>query len=138
MNTEFVARLLSRLRELPFRRRVSPLAAGVIACLVLVVGLTALSRIFSVNCAPDAQCLTLQELQDGEALPEALRIYDREGGLIAEVAGPLRRALETDEIPDLVADAFVAVRNVFARWQALVVELDQHAHACRGLAVSLP
>ena len=71
----------------------------------------AVSRAFSVSCPDEAACVTLGELRRGAALPEALRIYDRNGDLMAEVAGPLRRALPRERIPDLLADAFVAVED---------------------------
>lgn len=68
------------------------------------------SRAFSVSCGDDA-CLTLRELRDGAPLPEAIHLYDRDGRLVSEVAGPLRNALTPDEIPPRVADAFVAVED---------------------------
>jgi membrane peptidoglycan carboxypeptidase len=90
------------------RRRQRAAIAG-IAC--GIVGVFALSRLFSVSCPADAPCVTLRELERGAALPEALHLYDRDGVLFAEVAGPLRQALPRDQIPDLVADAFVAVED---------------------------
>jgi len=76
-----------------------------------LAGLVAVSRTFSVSCVPDAPCVTLADLERGAPLPEALRIYDRRGTLLAEVAGPLRRSLAPEEIPPLLADAFVAVED---------------------------
>lgn len=78
---------------------------------VLVLGTFALSRIFSVSCTAEEPCVTLAELQAGEDLPEALRIYDRAGELMAEVAGPRRRALSEEAMPDLLAEAFVTVED---------------------------
>jgi penicillin-binding protein 1A len=70
-----------------------------------------ISRAFSVSCDTGADCVTLRELRDGVPLPEALRVYDRHGVLLAEVAGPLRDALRPEEIPELLAQAFVAVED---------------------------
>jgi len=77
-------------------------------CVLLSV---AVSRAFSVSCPDDVPCVTLGELRRGAPLPEALRIYDRNGDLRAEVAGPLRRVVPRERIPDLLADAFVAVED---------------------------
>ncbi len=44
-------------------------------------------------------------------LPEAAHIYARDGRLLAEVAGPRRRALPSDRIPDLVKRSFVAIED---------------------------
>jgi penicillin-binding protein 1A len=66
---------------------------------------------FSVSCRGAAQCVTLRELRRGARLPEATRLYDSDGGLMAEVAGPLRHSLQANEIPKRVADAFVAVED---------------------------
>jgi membrane peptidoglycan carboxypeptidase len=79
--------------------------------LVTALGLVALSRAFSVSCPPQVPCVTLSELHDGALLPEAARVYDRHGELLAEMAGPPRRALTVEEIPELVAKAFVAVED---------------------------
>jgi penicillin-binding protein 1A len=76
-----------------------------------LITLVALTRAFSVSCAADAPCVTLGELRGGAPLPEALRIYDRNGTLLAEVAGPLRRTLSQERIPALLAEAFVAVED---------------------------
>ena len=78
---------------------------------VLLVVLILLSRAFSVSCPADADCLTLRELREGEPLPEAMHVYDRDGELIAEVGGPMRRALSPEEVPELLAQAFVAVED---------------------------
>ena len=74
-------------------------------------GLATVQRAFSVSCTGEAPCVSLTELREGAALPEAIRIRDRHGEIYAEVAGPLRRALPADRIPDLVAEAFVAVED---------------------------
>lgn len=79
--------------------------------LSVAVALVLVSRAFSVTCPSGVECVTLGELTDGAALPEALHIYDRDGDLFAEVAGPLRRSLATDEIPELLSRAFVAVED---------------------------
>ena len=84
------------------------LGGGAFCCLL---GVVLLSRAFSVACPDEAACVTLGELRRGTPLPEALRIYDRHGALMAEVAGPRRHALPRERIPDLVAEAFVAVRG---------------------------
>jgi penicillin-binding protein 1A len=84
------------------------LAGAVVSCFVLLL---AISRAFSVSCPAEATCVSLGDLRDGVPLPEALRIYDRHGSLIAEVAGPRRRALPRERIPELVAKAFVAVED---------------------------
>ncbi len=84
-------------------------AAGVIGLALITA--VALSRAFSVSCPEGAPCVSLADLRDGAPLPEALRVYDRRGALLAEVAGPLRRALPRERIPDRVADAFVAVED---------------------------
>jgi penicillin-binding protein 1A len=82
------------------------------ALLLAVVAFgTLLSRAFSVSCPPRTACVTLGELRDGAALPEALHVYDREGHLLAEVAGPLRTAVPQEDIPRLLADAFVAAED---------------------------
>lgn len=86
-------------------------ALVVAAVVVLVLGTFALSRVFSVSCATDEPCVTLAELQAGAELPEALRVYDRGGELMAEVAGPRRRTLSPEAMPDLLADAFVTVED---------------------------
>lgn len=74
----------------------------------VVVSGTALSWTFSVSCPARTACVTLGDLRDGAPLPEALHVYDRRGDLLAEVAGPLRTSLPAEEIPELLADAFVA------------------------------
>ena len=90
-------------------RRVAALIASIFACVALVA--IALFRSLSVSCPPEAACVTLEELREGASLPEATRIRDRHGTLLAEVGGPLRLALSPTEIPDSVADAFVAVED---------------------------
>lgn len=84
---------------------------GVAAVGAFVAGIVAVSHAFSVFCPPDTQCVTLRELRNGAPLPEALRVYDRRGELLAEVAGPLRRALPPDRIPKLLSEAFVTVED---------------------------
>lgn len=87
-------------------------AAKVLLAVALVsLSLFAVVRSFSVTCAPEADCVTVAELVAGAALPEAIEILDRNGETFAEVAGPLRRALPADEIPELVRQAFVAVED---------------------------
>jgi len=81
------------------------------ALVVVVLSGIGLSRSFSVSCPRDADCVTLRELEAGEPLPEALRLYDREGEVFAEVLGPRRRALPADRIPERMAEAFVAVED---------------------------
>jgi penicillin-binding protein 1A len=77
----------------------------------LTVSVVGVSRFFSVSCRSEAPCVTLSDLEDGAPLPEAIRIYGREGALIGEVAGPLRHALSAEDIPDLLGDAFVAAED---------------------------
>ena len=84
------------------------MAGGLVLFLVLAAGV---SRFFSVSCRDTADCVTLAELHRGAALPEALHLYDREGTPMADVAGPFRRSLSAEEIPDVVRDAFVAVED---------------------------
>ncbi|HUF75970.1 MAG TPA: transglycosylase domain-containing protein, partial [Longimicrobiales bacterium] len=76
-----------------------------------VVALVLVSRAFSVSCPEETACVTLGELRRGASLPEALRIYDRNGALMAEVAGPRRRALPRERIPDVLVASFVAVED---------------------------
>ncbi|MGE0159220.1 MAG: transglycosylase domain-containing protein [Gemmatimonadales bacterium] len=76
-----------------------------------LLGWLALARLFTVSCPPDVACVGLRELARGEPLPEALHLYDRDEVMFAEVAGPLRRALPREQIPDLIAEAFVAVED---------------------------
>ena len=104
----------SRRRPRERARRLKPgtlriiLGAGVFCCLL---GIVLVSRALSVSCPDEAACVTLSELRRGAPLPEALRIYDRHGALMAEVAGPRRRALPREGIPDLVAEAFITVED---------------------------
>ncbi|MCG6957151.1 MAG: penicillin-binding protein [Gemmatimonadetes bacterium] len=81
------------------------------AVVVLAAGVWALSRVFSVSCAGDAPCLTLNELAKGAPLPEAVHVFDRFGAPLADVAGPMRIALQEDDIPPRLAAAFVAVED---------------------------
>jgi len=91
------------------QRRLVAGSAGLF--LVLVVGSTVLSRTFTVSCADDVPCLTLDEIASGKELPEAIELVDRTGKTLAEVAGPLRRSLDTERLPDRVRSAFVAVED---------------------------
>lgn len=75
------------------------------------VSTVAVTRTFTVSCPEGSACVTLEELANGAPLPEAIEILDREGAIMAEVAGPLRRSLETERISKLVRDAFVAVED---------------------------
>jgi membrane peptidoglycan carboxypeptidase len=81
--------------------------AGVVALVAMVLFL----RAFSVSCEPDVPCVTLAELRRGAPLPEAIHIYDRWGAPLADVAGPRRRALPEDRIPERLAAAWVAVED---------------------------
>lgn len=74
-------------------------------------GYLGLSRSLSVSCPDESGCVSLEALRDGAALPQATRIYDRTGTLVAEVAGPRRRSLPLDRIPEPLAEAFVAVED---------------------------
>ncbi len=78
---------------------------------VALAGFLALGRLFSVDCGDAPGCLTVDQLAAGQALPEAIHIYDRRGELLADVAGPLRHSLSVDEIPPVLAEAFVAVED---------------------------
>ncbi|MDZ7778722.1 MAG: transglycosylase domain-containing protein [Gemmatimonadota bacterium] len=78
---------------------------------LVLIGWVTVTRTFSVSCAPEEACLTLTELEAGEPLPEAIELVGRDGSTLAEVAGPLRRSLDAEEIPELVRDAFVAVED---------------------------
>ena len=86
-----------------------------VLAVVAVVGLTGahlLVRSFSVSCgSADAACLTIDELTQARALPEALRIFAGDGTLLAETGGPLRRALPPDRMPELLTTAFVTVED---------------------------
>ena len=85
-------------------------AVGLVVVLVLA-GLVGVKSMFRISCPPETVCMTLAQLEAGEPLPEAIRLLDREGETLAEVAGPLRRSLRTDEIPEQVRQAFVAVED---------------------------
>lgn len=94
----------------------SPLARTGLVSAVSLVGFVlgahlGLARALAVSCPAESGCLTLEELRDGAALPEAVRVYDRTGTLVAEVAGPRRRALPLARIPERLAEAFVAVED---------------------------
>lgn len=102
-----VARFLQGLR----RRLSPPVAIGIGITLIALGAWFAATRAFGVSCPADAPCVTLVQLRDGAALPEALRIYDREGELLAEVAGPARRALSPEDIPERLSATFVAVED---------------------------
>ena len=104
----------SRKRARPGARRLRPRNLAIVlggAVAFSLLALVMVSRAFSVSCPDEAACVTLSDLRRGAALPEALRIYDRNGALMAEVAGPRRRALPRERIPDLVAASFVAVED---------------------------
>lgn len=92
------------------RKRPRWVAAGGVATVLTFVAV-GLSRFSSVPCADTSECVTIAELVDGASLPEAAHLYDREGGVIADVAGPFRRTLASEDIPDLIRDAFVAVED---------------------------
>ncbi len=93
------------LRRVPVWARLAAVVGVVVLALAWVI------RGFSVTCAPDVPCVTLQELAAGTPLPEAIELLDREGETLAEVAGPLRRALPDSVIPERVRKAFVAVED---------------------------
>ena len=84
--------------------------AGLIL-LLTVVAWTTLAGIDGLACSPEADCPTLQELKDGAPLPQALRIYDRDGRLIARGSGPRRHSVSLDRIPNDLAEAFIAVED---------------------------
>lgn len=81
--------------------------AGVVALAAMVLFL----RAFSVSCERDVPCVTLASLRHGAPLPEAIHIYDRWGAPLADVAGPRRRAIPEERIPDRLAAAWVAVED---------------------------
>lgn len=86
-------------------------AAGIGVLLLAVLGVVALDRHFSIHCPDTVPCVTIDDLASGAGLPEAIRIHDRNDRLFAEVAGPRRHALTQEEIPELLADAFVLVED---------------------------
>ena len=95
------------------RRRFALHGVALIAAtaLVLLAVLSVLSRSFSVRCVEEETCLTLEDLADGAPIPEAAHLYDRNGDPLADVAGPQRRVLPLERIPELVADAYVAIED---------------------------
>lgn len=71
-----------------------------------------LERSLSLDCGDAGPgCVAFEDLADGAPLPEAIHIHDRHGQVMADVAGPRRRTLAYHEIPDRVAEAFVAVED---------------------------
>lgn len=106
--TRVAVKLRARLRGAP---RPSARTAVVMAVVLGGVTLLGAHRVFSISCGSDPDCLTLAELSDGVPLPEPTAIYDGRGHLIGEIPGPRRRNLDSEQIPDLVADAFVAVED---------------------------
>ena len=104
----FRKRARSGTRRLRPRTLAIVLGGAAAFCLLVLV---LVSRALSVSCPDETACVTLGELRRGAPLPEALRIYDRNGALLAEVAGPRRRALPRERIPDLLAASFVAVED---------------------------
>lgn len=100
-------RLAPHLRE----PRTRIIGAVTLALVLLAVSAVSISRTFTVSCAIDTPCVTLDELASGVPLPEAIELVDRNGDTWAEVAGPLRRSLETHQMSDLVRQAFVAVED---------------------------
>lgn len=95
--------------------RVRDLRATGLKVAVVVAVLTALAlatrQAFTITCPPDVACVTLADLEAGMPLPEAIEVVDRDGEILAEVAGPLRHGLAPDEIPPRLAAAFVAVED---------------------------
>jgi membrane peptidoglycan carboxypeptidase len=83
---------------------------GIVLICLGIAGVAVLMSL-SVSCAGASRCVTLGELAAGSSLPEAVRIRDRNGALLAEVGGPLRRSLRASEIPERVARAFVAIED---------------------------
>jgi penicillin-binding protein 1A len=71
----------------------------------------AVSAAFSPGCVSDTPCVPLSRLLEGAPLPEAIHVLDGQRRRLADVAGPARWSLTHDEIPPLVADAFVAVED---------------------------
>lgn len=87
------------------------LVAAVSVVGFLVGASLGMSRALAVTCPPDSTCLTLEELRDGASLPQAARIYDGQGTLMAEVGGPRRRSIALERVPERLAEAFVTVED---------------------------
>jgi len=90
-------------------KRLLAAVAGLV--IVSIFGLVALDRTFSLSCPANTVCISFDDLERGAPLPQALRLFDRHGDLLAEVAGPLRQSLTWEEIPPLLANGFVAVED---------------------------
>lgn len=90
--------------------RASAIAAMSVVGFLLGASL-GMSGALTVSCAPDSECVTLEELRRGAPLPQPLWIYDREGTLLAEVGGPRRRSVSLERIPERLAQAFVTVED---------------------------
>jgi len=91
------------------RLRSGTARAGAVA--LVAVGVWATARVFSVSCGDDTPCLTVTDLAKGAPLPEAVHVFDRFGAPLADVAGPMRIALQEEDIPPRLAAAFVAVED---------------------------
>jgi membrane peptidoglycan carboxypeptidase len=109
--TAAVVRGSRRLAPLLGEPRTRIIGAVTLALVLLAVSAVLISRTFTVSCGVETACVTLDDLASGAPLPEAIELVDRNGDTWAEVAGPLRRSLETDQISDLVRQAFVAVED---------------------------
>jgi penicillin-binding protein 1A len=96
---------------LPLQRHLTPRRAAIAAGVLLLALFLGIDRLASISCRGVESCVTLRGLRNGVPLPEATRLYDGAGGVLAEVAGPLRHSLAHEEIPELLADAFVAVED---------------------------
>lgn len=101
-------KIRDRWRRLDARRRVG-LVVTTIALVLLASW--AVDRTFSVHCPADVPCVTVRALRAGHPLPAADRVLDRDGAVIAEFGGPLRRAVALEQMPAVLADAFVAVED---------------------------
>ena len=103
--------LRGRLRERAavVRRRPRVLLPWVLVALLAAA--FAVDRTFTVSCGGDPGCLSIAELRAGAPLPHPTTVLDAEGRRIAQVGGPRRTPLDTEEIPELLADAFVAVED---------------------------